>query len=201
MTNSKKRSRVLKRDRRLCGVHLGGCGKPIAQGQKPSLDHIIPKALFSRLATGRRAEFGKDWNLQPMHISCNNISKGSQLEEWPRFSCKCHYLQIRKGNMYVCTRGSIGKGRYKLADNVVAERDERVDALLVPGFIKHPDGKRVAGYRKGKLGYFLPRFRPSSVEFFNLTERGRVGLEVPRYLYRDERGRVVAKWGSTMSQQ
>ena len=191
LASTKKRSRVLRRDNRLCGIHLGGCGKPIGRGQKSSLDHIIPKALFSKVAIGRRAEFEKDWNLQPMHVSCNNNTKGSHLEGWPCFTCKCHYLQIRKGDLYVYTRDVVGKGRHKLLKNVVSERDDRVDARLVPGFIKHPDGTQIAGYQKGKLGYMLPGIGPSRVELFNLTERGRVGIPVPKHLYLDGRGRVV----------
>ena len=44
--------RLLRRDDRLCGIHLGGCGKEIAPGQSPNRDHIIPRSLFKKVALG-----------------------------------------------------------------------------------------------------------------------------------------------------
>ena len=102
--------RLLRRDDRLCGVHLGGCGKGIAPGQSPNRDHIIPRSLFKKVALGRENEFEQDWNCQPMHEACNT-SKAFQMDSWPRFGCRCHFLQVVEGDLYVCTTGKVGQGR------------------------------------------------------------------------------------------
>ena len=101
--------RLLRRDDRLCGVHLGGCGREIEQGQRHNRDHIIPRSLFSKVAGGRENEFEQDWNCQPMHEACNT-SKSFQMDSWPRFNCWCHFLQVVEGDLYVCTVGKVGRG-------------------------------------------------------------------------------------------
>ena len=197
MVKRAKLRRVLKRDNWICGLHLGGCCKPIIKGEPYNLDHIIPKALFSRVAQERNAEFNMDWNLQPMHLSCNNASKGSSLDGWPHFICKCHYLQLWEGDLYVCTKGAVGKGKHRLLENIVSECRDRVDARIVIGSGKGKGGTNQVGYWKDKFGYLMPGIAASRVEMFNLTESGRVGLSVPRFIRIDEKGRIVGKWGST----
>ena len=166
----------------------------IEEGKKSNVDHIIPKALFSKTAAERVAEFNLDWNLQPTHMECNE-SKDSQLHGWPQFNCKCHYLQVQEGNLYVVTRGAAGEGRYKLLDSIVSEEKGRADALLVIGSGMGTGDTPIAGYWEDRFGYVLPGIAESQVEFFNLRERGRVGLQVPKYVRLDDDGRVVGKWG------
>ena len=198
MANRHKKRRVLKRDQRLCGIHLGGCGRRIEEGAKYNLDHIVPRALFSKVAKGRNAEFNEDWNCQPMHEDCNN-AKDSRLSSWPRFACDCHYLKIHGNDLYVHTKDPVGEGRHKLLENVVSEKNDRVDAKLVIGSGKGRGGKTFYGYQKGKFGYLLPGIAKSHVEVFNLTERGEVGLSVPKYIELDDQGRVVDRWGNAVS--
>ena len=198
MANRHKKRRVLKRDQRLCGIHIGGCGRRIAEGEKCNLDHIIPRALFTKVAKDRIAEFNEDWNCQATHVGCND-AKASELTNWPRFNCDCHYLQIQGGDMYVYTRGLVGEGRHKLLENVVSERSDRVDAQIVMGSGKGGGGKTIFGYWQGRFGYHLPGIAKSNVEMFNLSERGAVGLPVPKYIVRDDAGRVVGRWGSVTS--
>ena len=72
-----------------------------------------------------------------------------------------------------------------------------MDAKLVMGSGKGRHGANIGGYRRDKFGYILPGIAASRVEEFNLTERGRIGLPVPRFIQKDDEGRIVAKWGST----
>ena len=132
MANRYKRHRLLRRDKHICGLHMGGCGKPIRKGETYNVDHIIPKALFSKTAADRIAEFNEDWNCQPMHVECND-SKAYQLRTWPRFDCKCHYLQVYDSDLYICTKDDVSDGRHKLLNNIVSTSNDKVDAKLVIG--------------------------------------------------------------------
>ena len=125
MSNRRKLQRVLKRDKRLCGVHMGGCGRPIRIGEPTTRDHIVPTALYSKVAT--KPEFDQPWNWQPMHKACNEAN-GSAIHGWPRFDCDCHYLQIHGRDLYVHTTEPLGKGRHKLLENIVSE-DGRARSL------------------------------------------------------------------------
>ncbi len=189
--------RLLRRDDRLCGVHLGGCGKEIAPGQSPNRDHIIPRSLFKKVALGREYEFEQDWNCQPMHEACNT-SKAFQMDSWPRFGCRCHFLQVVEGDLYVCTTGKVGQGSHKLLSNVVddfPESPERVDARVVVGHHKDTQEQRFVGFRKDRYGYMLPGIHAREVDWFNLHEQARVGLPTPERFWVDERGRITRTWG------
>ena len=196
MSNRPKLRRVLKRDRRLCGVHMGGCGRPIVIGEPATRDHIVPTALYSKVAS--EAEFDQPWNWQPMHKECNE-AKGSALDEWPRFDCDCHYLQIHGRDLYVHTKDPAGGGRHKLLENVVSDEDARVDARLVAGEGAVKGVGPIFGYWRGKAGYLFPGIARSRVQLFNLTERGTVGLPVPETVQLDDAGRVVGRWGTARS--
>ena len=198
MANRRKRLRVLKRDQRLCGIHFGGCGRRIEEGEKYNVDHIIPRALFSRVAKGRNAEFNEDWNYQPMHVACND-AKASQLRGWPRFDCDCHYLQIGGRDLYVYTKGHVGEGMHLLLRDIVSGRNDKVDAHLVVGSGKGKGGSNIVGYRQGQFGYLLPGIAPSNAEMFNLAERSAVGLPVPEIVQLDNEGHVVRQWGNPVS--
>ena len=175
---------------------MGGCGRPIVIGEPATRDHIVPTALYSKVAS--EAEFDQPWNWQPMHKECNE-AKGSALDEWPRFDCDCHYLQIHGRDLYVHTKDPAGGGRHKLLENVVSDEDARVDARLVAGEGAVKGVGPIFGYWRGKAGYLFPGIARSRVQLFNLTERGTVGLPVPETVQLDDAGRVVGRWGTARS--
>ena len=189
--------RVYLRDDKLCGIHLGGCGKEILPGQNYNRDHIIPRSLFRKVSRGRENEFEQDWNCQPMHEDCNS-SKSFQLDGWPRFGCECHYLQVVEDDLYVCTRGKIRLGSHKLLSSVVSdfpESPDRVDARVIVGHHKDTQDQRFVGFRKDRYGYVLPGIHAHQVEMFNLHERARVGLPRPERIKVDHLGRITHAWG------
>ena len=85
MVSRATKHRILRRDGRRCGLHMGGCQRPIDKGGECNVDHIIPKALFTMLAKDRANEFEADWNYQPMHIACHDEKRdrlsGRELSE------------------------------------------------------------------------------------------------------------------------
>ena len=192
MDRRKQRGRLLMRDKRRCGVHLGGCGEIIEQGQKCNVDHIIPAAFFSKVAGGNRSRYERDWNCQPMHVSCNQ-EKAAEVAEWPKFRCRCHFLQVEEGHLFVRTRGRAGAERQILLRHVVSASGDKIDARLVVGPGKL-GGRKVKGAAVGmeaKFGYMLPGIAQSSVGWFNLHEKARVGLPIPRRFKFTDDGRVL----------
>ena len=205
------KSKIMPRDSRLCGIHLGGCGRPITD--KCEVDHIIPLGLADLIASTPR-EFDNPWNYQPMHEECNRdkadkmngrelgefekiVATGANTpDDWPRFQCKCHYLQIIDGDMYVCTQGIVGIGQHKLYAGVVKDFGDtnRQDGILVLGRWTGPGGGQLRGFnRMGKnhRGSILPSFPPKRVDGFNISECSRVGLPTPKYIYIDQKGYVT----------
>ena len=215
MTRRKRISRaaksaLLKRDNRRCGIHMGGCGRVIRNRGQCEVDHIIPVVLYRSLAPEPRG-FDKPWNYQPMHRDCHKAKedrlRGRQLEEleaavtvgantpddWPRFECQCHYLQIVGSDLFVFTKGRIGSGKHLLYAGVVKDfgEDDRQDGILVPSRWTGPAGKPMVGYsniHNNLRGFILPSFSPKRVPGFNIFEARRVGLPGPKYVYIDERG-------------
>ena len=192
MSRRKQRGRVLRRDKRRCGIHLGGCGQVIEEGEGCSVDHIIPSAFISKVAGGDRSLYERDWNCQPMHICCNK-KKAAELAEWPKFRCGCHYLQVEEGRLFVRARGRVGTERHLLLANVVSASGDKVDARMVVGPGKL-GGKKVLGAAvgmKAEFGYMLPGIAASRVDWFNLHEKARVGLRIPRRFELTDDGRVL----------
>lgn len=116
--------------------------------------------------------------------------------DWPRFDCKCHYLQVINGDLYVCTLGPVGVGEHKLYAGVVKDfgEENRQDAILVIGRWTGAGGIPQVGFdRTGKhtRGYLFPSFSPRRVAGFNIFERSRVGLPAPKSIYVDGRGYVA----------
>ena len=63
MKSNKMLTRILSRDGHLCGVHIGGCGKPIRNRADATVDHIFTKSFFKdRVDSVRPAHYNKDWN-------------------------------------------------------------------------------------------------------------------------------------------
>ena len=192
MKRRKQRGRLLRRDKRCCGVHLGGCGKPIKEGDACNVDHIIPSAFFSKVSGRSRGLYEQDWNCQPMHVECNT-GKADRLAEWPRFQCDCHFLQVEDGHLFVGTRGRAGSERHLLLPNIVSASRDKVDAWMVIGPGKL-GGQKVHGASKGmkeEFGYMLPGIATANVDWFNLHERARVGLQIPKAFELTDEGRVV----------
>lgn len=192
MDRRKQRGRLLRRDKRRCGVHLGGCGKTIDQGQECNVDHIIPSAFFSKVAGGSTSRYERDWNCQPMHMRCNQ-EKAAELAEWPKFHCRCHYLQVEEGHLFVRTHGRAGEERQLLLRDVVSDSPDKVDARVVvgPGKLGGRKVHGVAAGMKTTFGYMWPRIAKSSVDWFNLHEKARAGLRIPRMFELTVEGRVV----------
>jgi len=159
-------------------------------GEKSNVDHIIPLAFFSKVARSSH-QYEHDWNCQPMHAKCNQ-QKAAELEEWPRFHCRCHFLQVEEGHLFVMTRGQPGTERHILLTDIVSESRDKVDAKLVVGPEKI-GGRKVVGYSriKSPFGYLLSGIARSRVDLFNLHERMRVGLPTPDAYYVTEDGRVI----------
>ena len=201
----------MSRDGRLCGIHLGGCGQPITG--KCELDHIIPLGLAELIAPTPR-ELDNHWNYQPMHEDCNrkkaDTMNGRLLEEleravtvggntpddWPRFQCKCHYLQIFGEDLFICTKEPVGISEHKFYAGVVKDfgDEDRQDAILVIGQWTGPGGIHQVGYDstgKSPRGYIFPSISPRRTTGFNIFERSRVGLPTPELIHIDERGHVT----------
>ena len=208
---SRIRKQLTQRDGNLCGIHLGGCHKAIVD-QKGVIDHVTPISLFGYISPNP-AQFDSIWNYQLMHEECNRKKsdglEGRELDQletavttgnnapddWPRFECKCHYLQIIEGAMYVCTTGMSDSSRYELYANVVKDfgNVNRQDVIMVPHKWIGRDGTEYFGYRhqiNNSDGYALPSFAPERVPGFNIFECNRVELPTPELIYIDEKGYV-----------
>ena len=192
MQGRKQRGRVLRRDKRRCGVHWGGCRQIIEEGKGCSVDHIIPVAFFSKVSRDDRSLYERDWNCQPMHESCNE-KKAARLAEWPKFRCRCHFLQVEDDHLFVRTCGRAGTERHLLLPNVVSASGDRVDARVVvgPGKLGRQKVQGAAMGMKAEFGYMLPGIPASSVGWFNLHEKARVGLWIPKRFELKDDGRVV----------
>ena len=80
-----------------------------------------------------------------------------------------------------------------LLRNVVSESRDKVDARIVVGPGKL-GGRKVSGASvgmKAEFGYMLPGIAASEVDWFNLHERARAGLRIPKSFERKEDGRIV----------
>ena len=149
-----------------------------------------------------------------MHEECNRKKsdglEGRRLDEleaavttgnnapndWPRFECKCHYLQIIEETMYVRTIGISDSNKHELCANVVKDfgNANRQDAIMVPHKWMDRGGTEYFGYRNENDksdGYLLPSFAPEKVPGFNIFESNRVGLPTPELIYIDEKGHVT----------
>ena len=124
------------------------------------------------------------------------IARTNTPNHWPRFQCKCHYLQILNGDLYVCTKGPIGRSQHKLHEGIVKDfgGENRQDSIMVLGQWTAPGGKQAVGFKnmgKDQKGYMLPSFSPKAVPGFNIAERSRVNLPTPKYVYVDEKGHMT----------
>ena len=204
---------MLKRDDGKCGIHMGGCGGQVKYRSQCEVDHIVPVVLYNALAPEPR-DFDNPWNYQPMHRECHRAKedrlRGRELgeleaavtvgantpDDWPRFECQCHYLQIVGSDLLVFTRGPIDHGSHLLYPGVVKDfgNEDRQDAILVIGQWTGPGGIPTVGYSNmgnSARGFLLPSFSPKRVTGFNIFESTRVGLPGPKSIYIDEKGHVT----------
>ena len=115
------------------------------------------------------------------------------LSEWPRFRCSCHFLQVEAGHLFVRARGQAGREKHLLLPNVVSPSRDRVDARVVVGPEKL-GGRKVQGASvgmKAEFGYMVPGIAAANVDWFNLHEKARVGLQMLKRFEVTEEGRVI----------
>ena len=146
----------------------------------------------SKVSRRSRNPYERDWNCQPMHSGCNT-AKADGLAEWPKFRRNCHFLQVEDGHLFIRTRGRAGSERHLLLPNVVSPGSDKVDARSVVGPGKL-GGRKVQGGSvgmKAEFGYMLPGIAAANVDWFNLHERARVELQIPKKFELTEEGRVI----------
>ena len=205
-----RKSALLKRDDWKCGIHMGGCGGQVQYRSQCEIDHIIPVVLYNSLAPEPR-DFDNPWNLQPIHKGCHKAKedrlRGRALgaleaavtigantpDDWPRFECQCHYLQIVGTDLFVFTRNPIDTARHLLYPGVVRDfgNEDRQDGILVTGKWTGSGGIPTRGFSNidnNVRGFILPSFSPKRVPGFNILEAQRVGFPGPKYVYIDEKG-------------
>ena len=164
-------TRLLKRDKKRCGIHVGGCGKEIPNRSEATVDHIFTKSFFRDREKGVKPEdYNKDWNCQPMHSACNN-QRGGQIYGFPLFSCKCHLLKIvHMSKGYILFLHYLPEEiKYPVTSAkhgfVFPDRSGgHISAVWSMGTVG-PGKKGITG--KGNLGHALPRISPDEVDAFN----------------------------------
>ena len=182
--SSKALSRLLPRDGHLCGIHLGGCGKPIRNRADASVDHIFTKSFFKdREDSVRPKDYNEDRNCQPMHPECNK-ERGGQIYGFPLFTCSCHWLQVdrtvqghvltlhyranaRAFTFTVCTE----KHNFVFRNPSMGLGEVEISSIWTLGQLP-PGEKGITG--KGHLGHALPRIAPEEVTLFNRLELRRI---------------------------
>ena len=196
MVSRQKRSRLLRRDGNLCGIHLEGCEKMIESIGNAEVDHIFTRSFFREF--NPPAHVNGDWNCQPMHPECNRARQG-QIFGFPRFSCRCHWLKIVETpgghEVVLCYKGE----DTKLEEYVVCAEDKGITrtkiftgefadeiggAAEIPrssiGTLGNlPPGKEgKAGL--GSLGHNLPTIEVDEIPEFNRREQLRAsGVSAP----------------------
>ena len=178
----KRKSAVRKRDSSLCGIHLGGCGKLIHDGDTYDVDHIIPQSFFELLDSERKRRFESRWNLQPMHRECHEKNRSGQFWSFPIFQCQCHSLHIKHRVLYL---------RYN-CDLVIAIWDKILNKeLLIAGLgpvriqrsgrigsLGHKPGSYTHGKAVGNkahyTGHSLPTMSDEEIREFNMLEDNRL---------------------------
>ena len=139
--NTKKRetldSLLIERDGYACGFHVGGCSEEALENSETNLDHIFPRAFFRDTKSLPPRQYDKPWNVQRMHMACNNEKKGGFISGFPVFKCICHWLQIAERN-----------GKYALKVTYCPSKGVVYQAVVVPfgrfdvgdGSVSNPNG-------------------------------------------------------------
>lgn len=165
----------MRRDNRLCGVHLGGCGRELTSRKEATRDHMVPQSFIAFMPPDRKREFNDDWNVQPACRKCNNELKGGQVSGWPVYRCRCHYLQLGDdGGMYIHERTRSRERRHLLTENVIG--DDGAFQVFPARLPKHPNERNEwRGYSLGRGGHLLATITEKSIPAFNWFELVRIG--------------------------
>ena len=183
-------TRIMRRDGRKCGIHVGGCGKHIPAKRDASIDHMISQSFMRTMADDVRRDFEKDWNVQPMYKSCNN-GRGGQMDGLPLFQCKCHFLQIGDDDtMYVHEMTDGHKTKHVFLENVVQEEEYPIKFTIYPARIKSGGAygyNTISGLNGLSTGGHMYEMVPRIyVLGFNWFELARVGMASDGLLYKKE---------------
>ena len=164
----------MKRDREICGVHIGGCGQKLPTKKSATRDHIISQSFISFMPAERKVDFNRDWNIQPMCPKCNSEVRVGQMNNWPLFKCRCHYLQIGEDEgMYIHERTKARDRKHLMLAGAVGNGTiMRLFSSRLPGA-----GTMIGWSRDTKTrgGHLLVPMPAKSVPSFNWFELARIG--------------------------
>ena len=175
--------RILKRDR-ICGRHIGGCGKVLHSPKDATVGHLIPRSLIETFDPARATDFAQDWNFQPECAHCNN-ERGGMLDQWPLFKCNCHCLWIEETGpdtrgIYVAEslQGSTKKHRlHEWNTGSPAPKDTKwlfkPDATLILAKIP-PQGETIGWSRATPAGHVMIPIPEIYIPMFNWLEHVRI---------------------------
>lgn len=184
--------RIMKRDDGVCGTHIDGCGRSLLSGGDAEVGHMVHQSFFKSFPSAGKADFNADWNCQPECPQCNDLRRG-QLDDWPLYKCRCHYLQVSREDDKATVEiheTTTGSKRIHVIDKAFTDPARRI-----PGRIMwlRPWGPAIAtSFRAAKLppdgmgkGFSLPLgagHRLSMICFwqipaFNWFEKVRTGRE------------------------
>ena len=175
------------RDSRLCGIHLGGCSKPIKPGELYDLDHLIPQGYYMDLPDpNHRRKFESPWNLQPMHRSCHEADRSGQLWGFPIFQCQCHSLHIRDRVLYLRYQYQLVVRLHEITSSVVMLNEggksvpvKMMSSIGTIGSKRHnPHKLRTHGKadrsRAHHVGHRIPALSDEKIDEFNKLEDERI---------------------------
>ena len=183
----RQRARVMDRDSRRCGIHLGGCSKVIEPGDQYDLDHLIPQSFYMDSPDpNHRRKFESPWNLQPIHRSCHEAHRTGQLWGFPVFQCQCHSLHIKNRVLYLRYQDQLVVRLYEITPSVVTfnmgGKSVPVKMMSSVGSIgskRHrPHRPRTHGKadrsRAHYVGHRFPALSDEEIEEFNSLEDERI---------------------------
>ena len=178
----RRKSTVRKRDSSLCGIHLGGCGNEICNGQPYDVDHIIPRSYFELLDGERKRQFESPWNLQPMHRECHERNRTGQIWTFPTFQCECHSLQIENRVLYLRYNGEFVCAIWdEILDREISIAGlgrAKIQRFGHVGSPRHKPGRYTHGEAVGASAHFtghsLPSMSDEQIQEFNTFENNRI---------------------------
>ena len=181
------KSRVMERDSRRCGIHLGGCSREIEPGEQYDLDHLIPQAFYMDLPDPNlRRKFESPWNLQPMHRSCHEAHRNGQLWGFPIFQCQCHSLYIKQRVLYLRYQHQLVTRLHEITPSVVTINFggnpvpvKMMSSVATIGSKRHSPHKprthsKADRSRAHHVGHRFPALSDEEIEEFNKLEDERI---------------------------
>jgi len=184
--------RIMKRDDGVCGAHIDGCGRSLRSAQDAEVGHMVHRSFFKYFSPAEKTDFNADWNCQPECPRCNDLRRG-QLDDWPLYKCRCHYLQVsRKSDKATVEIHETTAGSKRVH---VLGKPDTDPARRIPGRVvwSHPWGPVLAfNFRASRLppdgmgkgfsqslgaGHRLSMVYFWQISAFNWFERVRIGSE------------------------